>query len=60
MWRDARKGLLSLGRKNMFHSDTKWIWLNKQEEKDEYASLLARYLLTGGEITISLADRRSG
>ena len=39
----------------MFHCDTKWIWLKKQEEQDEYASFVEKYQSNGGKIVLSIA-----
>ena len=39
----------------MFHSDTKWIWLKKQEEENEYASFVEKYQSNGGKVVLRIA-----
>lgn len=39
----------------MFHSDTKWIWIKKKEEKDEYSEFLGTYHSKGGKILLRIA-----
>ena len=40
----------------MFHADTKWIWLKKQEESDEYASFVEKYQSNSGSVSLKIAS----
>ena len=40
----------------MFNTNTKWIWIRKQEEQNEYASFVEKYWSESGRIVLRIAS----